>query len=86
MNRITEMKVIMMLVNNIEADVKVKCVEEGMTQVQLGEKIGSSPQYVNRIIRKNNNLLNKTFVTMMEALGYDVQLTYVKRKGDGTHG
>ena len=25
---------------------------------------------------------NKTFVQMMEALGYDVELTYVRRKGN----
>lgn len=28
-----------MLKNNIEVDVKVKCIENGMTQVQLAEKI-----------------------------------------------
>lgn len=28
-----------MLKNNIEVDVKVKCIENGMTQAQLAEKI-----------------------------------------------
>lgn len=36
--------------------------------------------YVNRLIRKNENVVNKTFLAMMEALGYDVELTYVKRE------
>lgn len=34
---------------------------------------------MNRIVKKKDGLVNKTFVEMMEALGYDIELTYVKR-------
>lgn len=70
-----------MITNNIELDVKVKCLEADTTQAQLGEKIGTTGQYVNRIIKKKDGLVNKTFVEMLEALGYDIELTYVKREG-----
>ena len=40
-----------MLKNNVEIDVKVKCMEEGITQAQLAEKVGTSAPYVNRIIK-----------------------------------
>ncbi|WP_338091443.1 helix-turn-helix transcriptional regulator [Peptoniphilus vaginalis] len=43
-------------------DVKAKCVESGKTQVQLAEEIGISSQYVNRIIKKKDGVVNKTFV------------------------
>lgn len=69
-----------MLKNNIEVDVKVKCIEEGMTQAQLAEKIETTSPYVNRIIKKQDSVVNKTFVQMLEALGYDIELTYVKRE------
>jgi transcriptional regulator with XRE-family HTH domain len=69
-----------MVTNNIELDVKVKCLEAGMTQQQVGESIGTTGQYVNRIIKKKDGLVNKTFVEMLEALGYDIELTYVKRE------
>ena len=69
-----------MVKNNIEVDVKVKCIEAGKTQVQLAEEIGTTSQYVNRIIKKKDGVVNKTFVQMMEKLGYDTELTYVKRK------
>lgn len=69
-----------MLKNNIEVDVKVKCIEEGMTQAQLAEKIETTSSYVNRIIKKQDSVVNKTFVQMLEALGYDIELTYVKRE------
>ncbi len=68
-----------MIKNNLEIDVKVKCLEVGMTQMQLGEKINSTGQYVNRIIKKKDGIVNKTFVEMMEALGYDIEITYLKR-------
>lgn len=69
-----------MIKNNIEVDVKVKCIESGMTQAQLAEKIKTTSPYVNRIIKKQDGVVNKTFVQMLEALGYDIELTYVKRE------
>lgn len=70
----------MAVTNNIEVDVKVKCVEAAMTQTLLGEKIGTTGQYVNRIIKKKDGIVNKTFVEMMDALGYDITLTYTPKK------
>ena len=69
-----------MIKNNIEVDVKVKCIENGTTQAQLAETIGTTGQYVNRIIKKQDGVVNKIFVQMLEALGYDIELTYVKRE------
>lgn len=69
-----------MVTNNIELDVKVKCLEAGMTQQQVGDAIGTTGQYVNRIVKKKDGIVNKTFVQMMEVLGYDIELTYVKRE------
>ena len=68
-----------MLKNNLEVGVKVKCLEEGVTQAQLAEKIGTSAPYVSRLINKKEGILNKTFVEMLETLGYDIQLAYVKK-------
>ncbi len=68
-----------MLKNNVEIDVKVKCVEEQTTQAELAEKAGTSASYVNRLIKSPEKIVNKTFVEMMEQLGYDIELTYAKR-------
>ena len=69
-----------MVKNNIELDVKVKCLEAGMTQQQVGEAIGTTGQYVNRVLKKKEGIVNKTFVQMMEALGYDIELTYIPKE------
>lgn len=69
-----------MIKNDIEIDTKIKCLEAKMTQQQLGEAVGTTGQYVNRIIKKRDGVVNKTFVQMMEALGYDIVLTYEKRE------
>ncbi|MCD7764652.1 MAG: helix-turn-helix transcriptional regulator [Lachnospiraceae bacterium] len=65
-----------MVRNNLEIDIKVKCMEEGMTQAQLAEKIGTTSPYVNRIIKKGDTVINKTFVNMVEALGYDIEIKF----------
>ena len=69
-----------MLKNNVEVDVKVKCIEGDMTQAKLAEEIGTSAPYLSRLIRNNEKIVNKTFLQLMETLDYDVQLTYVKRE------
>ena len=69
-----------MVRNNIELDVKVKCVEQGLTQQTIAEKIGTTGQYVNRIVKKKDGIMNKTFVEIMEALGYDIEITYIPKE------
>ena len=69
-----------MVRNNIEIDVKVKCIEEGTTQAAVAEQIETTKSYVNRVIKKPNGAVNNTFVQMMEALGYDIELYYGKRE------
>ena len=68
-----------MLKNNIELDVKVKCIESNTTQAKVAEIVGTTPSYVSRIVNGGDKVVNKTFISMMEALGYDVELTYMKR-------
>jgi plasmid maintenance system antidote protein VapI len=69
-----------MVRNNIELDVKVKCVEQDVTQQTIAEKIGTTGQYVNRIVKKKDGIMNKTFVEIMEALGYDIEITYIPKE------
>ena len=68
-----------MVKNNIELDVKTKCIEQGKTQVQIAEEIDTTKAYVNRVIKKKDGVVNKTFVQMLEQLGYDIELTYIKK-------
>ena len=68
-----------MVKNNVEIDIKVMCIEAGISQAKLAQEISTTPAYVNRVIRQKETVVNKTFTNMVEALGYDIQLTYVKR-------
>ena len=69
-----------MIKNNLEIDVKVKGLEEGVTQAQLAAMVGTSAPYVSRLINKKEGIVNKVFVDMLDKLGYDIQLTYVKKE------
>ena len=68
-----------MLLNNIELDMKVKCIEEKISQKQLGEDIGTSGAYLSRLINHPEKIVNKTYLAAMEKLGYDIRLVYEKR-------
>ena len=69
-----------MLQNNIEMDMKMRMIEHSVTQTELAERLGISVAYVNRITKGREQIVNKTFVRIMEQLGYDIALTYVRRK------
>ncbi|MCR5811215.1 MAG: helix-turn-helix transcriptional regulator [Lachnospiraceae bacterium] len=71
-----------MIKNNIEIDIKVKCIEAETTQAKLASAIGTTPPYINRLVRNGDVVVNKTFVKMMEKLGYDIELKYVKREAE----
>ena len=72
-----------MIKNNLEIDVKVKCLEEGVTQAQLAQMVGTSAPYVSRLINKKEGIINKVFVEMLDKLGYDIRLIYEKKKSGG---
>ena len=69
-----------MLQNNVEMDLKMRLIESGQTQTEVAEKLGVSLSYVNRITKGREQIVNKTFVKMMDELGYDVEITYKKKK------
>jgi plasmid maintenance system antidote protein VapI len=71
-----------MLRNNIELDLKTRFAEEGITQTEVAEKLGVSPPYVNRIIRGREQIVNKTFIKILDELGYDVELTYKRKSAE----
>ena len=62
-----------MVKNNFEIDVKVKCI---------AKDIHTSKEYVNKVIKKQEGIVNRTYVQILEALGYDIELVYVKRTED----
>ena len=51
-----------------------------VTQAQLAAMVGTSAPYVSRLINKKEGIVNKVFVDMLDKLGYDIQLTYVKKE------
>lgn len=55
-------------------------IEGSVTQAKLAEEVGTSAPYVSRLIRNNEKIVNKTFLQLMEKLGYDVELNYVERE------
>ena len=68
-----------MVINNYEKDVKILCIQEETNLSQLAIKTDMRNQYVSTLIKKQDTILNKTFVRLLEGLGYDIELVYRKR-------
>ena len=47
---------------------------------QPQKRMQSEKPYIGRLINKKDGIVNKVFVEMLEKLGYDIQITYVKKK------
>ena len=47
-----------MVKNNVEIDIKTMCIEAGITQAKLANKLGVTPAYVNRVIRRKETVVN----------------------------
>ena len=58
---------------------KYYTLEEFEDLRKLAEKVGTSAPYLNRIIKNTDGVVNKTFVSMMDQLGYDIEITYIKK-------
>ena len=50
-----------MLKNNIEMDVKKRCIEKATTQAKTADNIEISSLYVNKTIRNKEQIMNKMF-------------------------
>lgn len=67
------------LKNNIELGANTKFIEENKTQAWIVGEVGTSPAYVSRIVNSKENIVNKTFLSMIETLRYEVRLVYAQR-------
>lgn len=70
-----------MVKNDIQYDVRRKLLEAGKTQKEIAEEIGTTQTYVSAFGKKVDGAVNRTLVKIMDALGYDIVLTYVKKDG-----
>lgn len=67
-----------MVKTDIQKEVKKLCIEESTSLTSLADEIGSSKQYVSQLLGKNT-LVNPMLVKLVEALGYDIEVKFVKR-------
>ena len=70
-----------MVLNDFKSEIMAKCAESGETQTSVACAIGTTGQYINKLTNGGTVLVNRMFVKMMEELGYDVIIQYVRREG-----
>lgn len=67
-----------MLKTNIQNEVKKLCIDENTTLTDLAVRGGTTKQYVSRLLTKGS-LVNPMLVKLVEELGYDIEVKFVKR-------
>ena len=68
-----------MLKSDVKKDIRKLLIDEDMTQAEMAVKAGTSPQYANRLLN-SGDIVNGMFVRLVEAMGYDIEIRYVKRE------
>lgn len=69
-----------MLLNDTTKDVKKLMVEESTNQTEIAKKLNTRNQYINRVINTTTNPISKPFTAILEAIGYDIKIEYIKRE------
>ncbi|MEG1726155.1 MAG: XRE family transcriptional regulator [Anaerovoracaceae bacterium] len=69
-----------MLLNDTTKDVKKLMVEESTNQTEIAKKLNTRNQYINRVINTTTNPISKPFMAILEAIGYDIKIEYIKRE------
>lgn len=67
-----------MIKTDIQKEIKKLCIDENTTLTELSERCGTSKQYTSRLLGKTG-LVNPMLVKLAEALGYDIEVKFVKR-------
>jgi len=67
-----------MLLNDTKKDFKRLCIDNDMTQTSIAEIAGTSKSYLSQILMRPH--IDAWFVKIIEALGYDIKIEYVKRQ------
>lgn len=76
-----------MILNNIKKDIKTLYLEENIVQEELADEIGTSGQYLSEMVSNTTVSLSKMFVRMVEHLGFDIEIKFIKKaKRRGRYG
>ena len=66
-----------MLRNRIGTDLNMRAVEGSAAQTDFFKQRGVYVAYVNRITTGQEQVVNKTFVKIMDELGHNIELAYI---------
>lgn len=66
-----------MVLNDFKEDIRRLCEAEEISQSELGVRMGLSRQVIDK--RGKHAGMTEGFTEMLEALGYDIEVRYVKR-------
>lgn len=67
-----------MLKTDVEKELKKMCIDEGVAYTEIMDKITSRPNFY-KCMRHTETFVKKVIVDFADALGYDVEIKFIKR-------
>lgn len=67
-----------MLLNNSEDDILGFCMEQNISQAELGRRCGWDRTTTFR--QFHSSPIRKRYIEMIDALGYDIEITYIPKE------
>lgn len=67
-----------MVRNEVQSDLSLLCAEEGITKAELARRVGIGRQNLGHY-GKITPVVNTGFGRVIEELGYDIEIRYIKR-------
>ena len=68
----------MAIINDFKKDFKRILLEDNIKQVDIATKTGKPTSYINTV--PLGEVIKKGFVSTYEAMGYDIEIHYIKRE------
>ena len=71
-----------MVKNDFKREIDHLLIDERITKREVSKRLGVFPQQISQIV--SASIVSKRFVEMLDVLGYDIKVEYVKRDcGEG---
>lgn len=66
-----------MVINNFTRDIRELCASQGISKTNLADSLGIRRQTLHRYEECAG--MNQKFVELCDALGYDIEINYIKK-------
>lgn len=69
-----------MILTNWKDEIRGIIKTEGLSWQEVADRIGATRQGAYGVVHDTKSIVQKSIVNLMEAIGYDIEINFVRRK------